>query len=184
MQFQEFHMSDFDLIELRELLEVLERRLFVLSGEVEASSQPEGLGLYDALEATVGLAFVASQACLERIYSRARLKPREALARGPRLNCGLSVALVVHEGANAWKHLGERRIEAESKGQGRTTDVLTQLGVEPAQGYPLWNVLHAIKDQGVPDLLVLADRVTEWRDAVVGPRSEIPVVEVDEDDEL
>ena len=179
-----FHLSDFELSELRGLLEVLSKRYFELAGEASDPELPEGLAPYDEMEATVGLAFVAAQACVERIRFGFVSEPEAALDAGPALRTGAAVVRVIHEAANIWKHLGERKSADEGRRRARVRAMFEQLGVDVTKEYPLANVLHAMKDQGVPDLDVLADWITEWRNAVVGPRYEIPIMEFDEDDEV
>lgn len=137
----------------------LDARLGVLAEGSRVSFDPDGLGIFDAMEQVVGLGFFRCQHYMVRRRGTAK---KGAYFHGRSLR-SYSYAMVINAGANYWKHVDEWGDEAALEPiQKPTLDVLLDAGVTQ-RDYRLSNLLWAIHpDQRLSRLL---PHLIDWRDA-------------------
>jgi hypothetical protein len=113
----------------------------------------------------VGLGFTAAQTYLTSVSRALRMRRTEAISRGPKHAGGFTIAQIVNEAANFWKHRDEWEEEAteapRDKRRARTIEVLSAAGVDLKADYPLSSLLERLK---VATVRNIADALIPWRD--------------------
>ena len=156
---------DFDLEVLRDLVQLLDRRLEQLDEEVAILPDPDGSGIFDSADYLVGLGLVACQGYLAATYGFLRIGKQEALKKGPMHRSGYTIAELVNHGANFWKHRDEWPVDPNKAGQEHTLAAMAALGCG-GQDYPLTNLLAAIVLPTHGRLQALLSHLEAWRDAL------------------
>jgi hypothetical protein len=113
----------------------------------------------------VGLGFTAAQTYLTSVSRALRMRRTDAISRRPEHAGGFTMAQIVNEAANFWKHRDEWEEEpTETRGdkrRGRTIEVLAATGLELNADYPLSGLLEKLKMRTIRNI---ADALIPWRD--------------------
>ncbi|MFN0298967.1 MAG: hypothetical protein ACKVQU_01300 [Burkholderiales bacterium] len=160
---------DFDLDFLRAAAALQDSSLDRLQAEPRSSPDPDAFGIFDEIEYLAGFGFVACQTYATAVVSQSQLKgnKREALARGPKHRTGRSMAQLVNAAANHWKHSPEWALDAPTTQAKQTIEVISSLGVDTNDSYPVANMLREILTPHKPRFENLIPFLTEWRDALL-----------------
>jgi len=161
---------DFDLDFLRAAAALVDSSLDRLQAESRSSRDPDAFGIFDEVEYLAGFGFIACQTYATAVVSRSQLKgnKREALARGPQHRTGQSIAQLVNAAANHWKHSPEWALDAPTTQAKQTIEVISNLGVNTNDSYPVANMLHEILTPHKARFENLIPFLTQWRDALLG----------------
>src|SRR5258708_8989623 len=137
---------DFDLDFLKAAAALVDSSLDRLHAESRSNPDPDAFGIFDEIEYLAGFGFVACQTYATAVVSQSRLKgnKREALARGPKHRTGQSMARLVNAAANHWKHSPEWALDAPTTQAKQTIEVISNLGVDTNDSYPVSNIPRAI----------------------------------------
>jgi hypothetical protein len=160
---------DFDLDFLRAAAALVDSGLDRLQSESRSSSDPDVFGIFDEVEYLTGFGFVACQTYATAVVSRSQLRgnKREALARGPKHRTGRSMAQLVNAAANHWKHSPEWALEAPATQAKQTIEVISSLGVNSSDSYPVAKILREILAPHKARFENLVPFLTQWRDALL-----------------
>ena len=160
---------DFDLDFLRAAATLVDGSLERLQAEAHSSADPDAFGIFDEMEYITGFGFVACQGYATAIVSRSQLKgkKREALALGPKHRSGRSMVQLVNAAANHWKHSPEWALDAPTAQAEQTIEVISSLGVNTNDSYPVATMLHEILAPHKAQFKKLIPFLTEWRDALL-----------------
>ncbi len=144
---------------LIEHLRVHDATLDELGDHCRKSADPDGEGILDSIEETVGHGFFYVQ---RYMIQRKRTKPN-AYTCGPRVG-SFYFAQVVNAAANYWKHLDEwpADIQPRSREQ-HTLRILVDAGATQPD-YRLSQLLYVLEPAG--SLSALLPWVIEWRNAL------------------
>jgi hypothetical protein len=155
---------DFDHDMLVSVLTGLDAHL----GSLAQYAQGEDADTWDVfhdMDNTVGLGFAAAQTYLTSVSRALRMNRTDAISRGPKHTRGFTIAQIVNEAANFWKHRDEWDEEpteaSRDRRRARTIAVLVAVGVELNADYPLSSLLDKLKITTVRDIAVL---LIPWRD--------------------
>jgi len=160
---------DFDLDFLRAAATLVDSNLDRLHAESRSSPDPDAFGIFDEVEYLAGFGFVACQAYATAVVSRSPLRgnKRQALARGPKHRTGQSMAQLVNAAANHWKHSPEWALDAPTTQAKQTIEVISTLGVDTNDSYPVANMLREILTPHKARFVNLVPFLTQWRDALL-----------------
>ena len=160
---------DFDLDFLRAAAALVDSSLERLQAESRSSPDPDAFGIFDEVEYLTGFGFVACQTYATAVVSRSPLNgnKREALARGPKHRTGQSMAQLVCAAANHWKHSPEWALDAPTTQAKQTIEVISSLGVDTNDSYPVANMLREILTPHKARFVNLVPFLTQWRDALL-----------------
>jgi len=156
-------MLDFDLNFLKEATGLVDSKLVRLESETNASHDPDQFGVLDRIEYVLGFGFVACQQYITVTCSRKRKSKGNALAYGPAHRCGKSMAQLVNEAANYWKHSTEWVRLGRQK---RTRETLSELGVDTTREYVMVAVIHELLTPFPPRFERVVPFLVSWRDDV------------------
>lgn len=169
-------LCDYDLNFIEEITYLLDRRLDLLGREAAEHNDPDGWGIFDRVEHTIGVGLVVGQNYLTEIIgptSTARrlrcLALGPSLALGPRHPLGHSIAEVVNAAANYLKH------HAEPLTSKSNIALLQTLGVwklDPMQedtkcDYPMGNLFFEMLAPAPDRFSTLVRLLAQWRAAVI-----------------
>jgi len=164
-------LARFDLIEYdfdHDMLVSVSTGLDAHLERVAQYAHDEDADTWDVLhdmDNTVGLGFTAAQTYLTSVSRALRMKRTDAISRGPKHSGGFTIAQIVNEAANFWKHRDEWAEEptegSRDKRRARTIEVLVAVGVELNADYPLSKLLEKLKITMVRDI---AGALIPWRD--------------------
>ena len=128
---------DYDLELLRELTNLLDKRLDALDQDIRRCPDPDAFGLFDSAEGVCGLGFVACQQYLTTTASELGVEKAKALPCGPIHSCGDTIVSIVNHAANYWKHRDEWALGTSEKQQRKTQEGLESVLADFEVGYPL-----------------------------------------------
>lgn len=155
---------DFGLALLAEVLCVIDRRVETIINDRPDASEADALGDLDRIEHAVGLGFVTCQVYLTTTYGSLGFDKAKALAVGPRVRSGQSLASLVNHAANYWKHQGEWGLERGTARQERTREAFDDLGCPVDLDYPLQGILRRLAAPEIASLTPLVPLLMRWRD--------------------
>ncbi|WP_370980429.1 hypothetical protein [Agaribacterium sp. ZY112] len=164
--------ADYELVNLRDFLELLDSKLASIEHEISVASCPDSEGVFDKAEYYVGLGFSAIQKYMTSIYTQSGLSKKNALNQGRRLCEGTTLVSIINATANYWKHEDEwglRNIVTRDKSQLKDmpkNTVLTIEKVTPWADYTCSNVVAGLTEKGNIRLLPLIPVLTEWRNEI------------------
>jgi hypothetical protein len=160
---------DFDLEFLTAATALVDTSLERLHAEARSSPDPDAFGIFDEAEYLTGFGFVACQTYATAVVSRSQLKgkKREALALGPKHRTGRSMAQLINAAANYWKHSPEWALDAPTTQAAQTIEVISSLGVDAGDSYPVANLLREILTPHRARFENLMPFLKQWRDAVL-----------------
>jgi hypothetical protein len=156
---------DFDLGLLTELLAVLDRQIARIEDEASRSLDPDGHGLFDRMEALIGLGFVACQQYINATYRQLAPDKAQAIRQPPTLASGRSVIEVINAAANFWKHRDEWPGQ-NGKAEERTRAVIDDVSSSSAD-YVMGNVLYELVRPHPLRFVSVVDRLIHWRDLLI-----------------
>lgn len=123
--------------------------------------------VFHDIDNTVGLGFTAAQTYLTSVARALRAKRTEIISHGPKHAGGLTIAQIVNEAANFWKHRDEWQEDATEAARNtrrlRTIEVLVAAGAVVSTDYPLASLLEKLKMTTLRDI---ADALIPWRDSL------------------
>jgi hypothetical protein len=164
-------LARFDLIEYDFDHDILLSVSTALDAHVERVRQyanDEEADTWDLLhdiDNTIGLGLTAAQAYLTSVSRALRMRRTDAISCGPEQVGGFTIAQIVNEAANFYKHRDEWEEEAaetrRDKRTARTIKVLTAAGLELNADYPLSGLLEKLKMTTIRDV---AYALVRWRD--------------------
>lgn len=172
-------LKDTYLLLLCEVLEPLDQKLIALHKEIKESCDPDGKDLLVRFEHVVGLGFVAMQHFLYQVmscindYSTPILSKTLLLKFGLQFDQDLSIAKLIHEGADWWKHEMEWwRYDSETgilinpNKQGEAThDLISKFG--NSFSYPLGNILYLLVKKDLFLLMDVVPLIDQWANDVL-----------------
>ncbi|HEX6085952.1 MAG TPA: hypothetical protein VF266_15575 [Thermoanaerobaculia bacterium] len=158
-------VCDSDLGSLVELLEVIDHHIARIDDEVTRSSDPDGLGLCDRMEAVVGLGFVACQQYINATYPQLVPNKAQAIRHPPTLPGGQSAIELINAAANFWKHRDEWP-RPNGKDEERTRAVIDEV-TSSAADYVMVNVLYELVRPHPLRFAPVVDLLTRWRDLLI-----------------
>jgi hypothetical protein len=152
-------------------LDYLKKHLFLIDAELQSVTEeakgcddPDALGVFEELESLLGLGFVACQQYLTRTSSWMKVKKRAALAVGPKHPTGFTIAQIINDAANFWKHEPEWPGDEMSNNQWRKTKLAIEKVIGgPPGDYPVSRVLAKLTN-GAVKFKPLLPRLAAWRD--------------------
>jgi hypothetical protein len=157
---------DYDLDLLEHIMRILDAQLDRDCDTANASSDPDGFGLFDRMEHLTGLGFVACQTYLVSAYGSIGIPKDIALQCGP-LHCpSLSVAGLVNHAANLWKHQDEWALQQNTRARDRIIKAFDDLGLPALGEYPLSGCLAEICYQTEARFRSVLPFLIQWRDAL------------------
>lgn len=163
-------LCDYDLNFLEEITDLLDKRLDRLHKEAGEHDDPDGWGIFDRMEHTIGVGLVVCQNYLTEIIGAADpARKTRCLALGPRHRLGHSIAEVVNAASNYVKHHPEPLVRKSN------IAILESFGVwkrDPMQqggkyDYPMGNLFFEVLDPAPDRFSTLLALLAQWRDAVI-----------------
>ena len=155
---------DFYLEFLTDSVEFLDRQLVRLDQEIQASPDPDGLGLFDRYEQVIGLGLVACQQYITATRTTIGAPKEKVFNYGPHHRTGFQIASIINAGANFWKHSKEWDNGTDGA---RTRKDLLSLVDDLDQPYALTNIFHEL----LSPLPLRFERVVpflvNWRDDMI-----------------
>ncbi len=164
--------ADYELVNLRDFLKLLDSKLASIEREISEASCPDSKGVFDKAEYYVGLGFSAIQKYMTSIYTQSGLSKKNALNQGRRFCEESTVVSIINATANYWKHEDEwglRNIVLRDKSQLKDmpkNTVLTIEKVTPWADYTCTNVIAGLTEKGNIQLSPLIPVLTEWRNEI------------------
>ena len=155
-------LDDFDLSFLLEAARLVDSKLALLELEERGSEDPDGRGIFDRAEHIMGFGLVACQTYVTASASRFRLDWKQALALGPRHECGHSIVYLVNALANYWKHSPEWTPPLSKRAQ-ETLNAISKLGVDVESSYPTTNALATLLRPHPPQIERVVPFLKQWR---------------------
>ena len=132
---------DWDLEYLKDAVKFVDEQLERLESEIEACVDPDGFGWYDRTEHVLGLGCVACQQYITTTCSIIGVSKKNAFDCGPNHRSGCSMALILNEAANYWKHSSEW---IGGKNEEDTRRVLSEINVSLDQPYVLMDIFNEL----------------------------------------
>ena len=166
--------SDYDFSFLQDLFELLDSRLDHVQRNIDASSDPDGIGHFDDAEYVSGMGFIACQRYLTSTYGPLDIEKKDALRVGPFHSGGESYARIINASANFWKHVDEwpSTVRRDRHGlepiQMETIRVIET--VTPWDDYTCTNLLWSLTTPNEPRLKHLLPKLEARRAALDATR--------------
>lgn len=169
----EKHLADYELSNLSDFLELLDSKLEIIESEINDSSCPDSLGVFDKAEYYVGLGFAAIQKYITSIYTQCEIPKSKALDLGKKFGGRTPIVSVINATANYWKHEDEWGLRnivlrdiSSLKDMAKKT-IVTIEKVTPWADYTCTNVIAGLTSKGNIKFLPLITVLTEWRNEVI-----------------
>ncbi|NKB66799.1 MAG: hypothetical protein GKR89_07050 [Candidatus Latescibacteria bacterium] len=155
---------DFEFGFLKASTALADEHLDRLDKEAKVSEDPDSFGLFDQIEYITGFGFVACQTYLTATIGSTQYEKQQALRLGPMHRTGQPIVRLVNECANHWKHSGEWQDDEDNPRAARTLQIISTLGVETDQSYPIAQALHALLMPHPARFKHLLPFLAQWRD--------------------
>lgn len=156
---------DGELWVLRELLDMLDKKLFEIFRLIKESHDPDSDGLCDKGEYFIGIGFVAIQQYLVETILFTGLDKSESYKLGPLHTSGFTYVSLINSCANWWKHEPEWWNNGEIPKNGERS-FLHVTNITESPSYQLSNVLASMCTNKEICLNGLVPYLEEWRTKV------------------
>ncbi len=130
------------------------------------AEDPESLGYFDSAEHLIGLGFVVCQTHITAGYGILQIKKEKAFACGPMHACGSSVASIINDAANYWKHNNEWSLDRNSGRRKKIEIAFEKIGFPVNTDYPLSNILAELSSPQKVSFVQVMEKLREWRNAL------------------
>ncbi len=183
-------MVDYDFLQLKSFLELIDTKLVPLYSDIQKTANPDSDGLCDTGEYFLGFGFVAIQRYINATCSNTKVKKPVAIRKGSKINDSTYLAEALDAGANYFKHEPEWPLiinrgevdhgglyplsidksgESLEKFQKKTLEIIAK--VTPYGDYTLSNLLADI-NRGMnlgnyESFSPLLPFLAKWRDALI-----------------
>jgi hypothetical protein len=155
------HMSDFQLLFLRDAARLVDSRLRELDIVAKRSDDALAESLYDTAEYMTCFGLVACQQFVFYCIAQSHVSNKEALGLGPRHRCGESMVGLINSLANRWKHdagWGKRLNPLETK----TLATLSRFGLKRDDPYFTSNALAILLPLHRPRIQRVLPILRQW----------------------
>ncbi len=146
-----------------ELVETLDKKLDEMVEECSHYEDPDMMGLFDSAEHVTGLGFVTLQAYMTAVYGILKIKKKMVLLEGPKHSDGNSIARIVNDAANYWKHNNEWSMEKTPKRRKLIESTFESIGFPVDLDYPLSGVLTEISVPKYASLGAVFEKLEKWQ---------------------
>ena len=147
----------------KELLETLDAKLEAIVDECNAVDDPDAMGYFDSAEHVTGLGFVTLQTYLAAVYGILRINKGTALNIGPKHQDGNTIAKIVNDAANYWKHNNEWSLEKSSKQRELIESTFESVGFPIDLEYPLCGVLTELSVPNYASFIAVFNKLEQWQ---------------------
>lgn len=151
---------------LEKLIVGLDTMLSEMVDESMSVSEADSFGYFDVIEHFTGLAFVAMQTYITSVYGILQIEKSKALLLGPMLRSGYSVASLVNDAANYWKHNNEWVLDKSSQRQEKISNSFDLVGYPVGIDYPLSGVLTELSSPDFASFKAVFSKLMDWRSQV------------------
>ena len=124
-----------------ELIDAIDKILFEIIRNEHSVEYLDMMGYLDSAENLIGLGFVACQTYITTVCGVLSLDKKKALSFGPIHQSGKSIAQIVNDAANYWKHSNEWKLAPNSKRQRKIENSFEKIGVPLSTSYTLSRIL-------------------------------------------
>jgi len=121
------------------------------------------LGYFDSAEHVTGLGFVTLQTYLTAVYGILKINKKIALNRGPIHQDGNTIAKIVNDAANYWKHNNEWSLDKNSKQRELIENTFESVGFPIDLDYPLCGVLAELCVPNYASFLAVFNKLEQWQ---------------------
>jgi len=135
---------DFDLDLLKQLINIIDYQLEIISQKASNVDDADSLGYYDSAEHITGLGFVACQTYMSSVYGYLKIDKQHALSLGPLHSSGQTKVQIINHVANYWKHNNEWSLEKEDNRRKQIEKAFESVGFPVNTDYPISGVLYKI----------------------------------------
>jgi len=118
-------------------VETIDKKLAEIIDRSNSVEDPDSLGYFDSAEHLTGLGFVACQAYMTAVYGVLRVEQLKALSYGPMHQRGKSIAQIVNDAANYWKHNNSWSLDKSPRQRKRIENTFNEVGFPVGTEYPL-----------------------------------------------
>jgi hypothetical protein len=150
----------------KELILMLDSKLEAIVDDSNKASDPDSFGYFDSAEHLTGLGFVSLQAFLTAVYGILGVEKKKALSLGPKHTDGNSVAKIVNDAANYWKHNNEWSLEKNSKWRELIENTFESVGFPIDTDYPLCGILTELSVPKSASFMAIFERLEIWQKSV------------------
>ncbi len=146
-----------------DLLNTVDSKINDLSNLSRMEIDPDSYGYFDRAEHAIGLGFVIIQNFITAMYVDYESNKATALEKGPAHSSGVSVAKVVNDAANYWKHNKEWSGDKGQNYRKRIETTFVCLGCSTSDDYPLSNIFTKICDSNQASFILLFKVILKWQ---------------------
>jgi hypothetical protein len=147
----------------KELIETLNSKPEAIVDDINRVYDPEAYGYLDSAEHVTGLGFVTLQTFLTAIYGILDVEKKKALSFGPKHTDGNSVAKIVNDAANYWKHNNEWVFDKSSKRKEFIEDTFKSVGFPIDAEYPLCGILTELSAPKDASFMAIFEKLELWQ---------------------
>ena len=152
----ESKVKDITLYQLRELLDLIDSKLYEIDECISKSADPDTDGLLDRGEYFIGIGFVAIQHHLNESLIGMEIGKKDAYSLGSIHSSGISSIGVINAAANWWKHESEWFIN----GKGESEIIME---ISETREYALSNVLASFSESKCLSLVKnIVPHIEQW----------------------
>ena len=149
-----------------ELVATIDKKLYEIIDQASSVEDPDSLGYFDSAEHVTGLGFVACQAYMTAVYGILRVEQFKALSYGPMHQCGKSIAQIVNDAANYWKHNNAWSLDKNTKRRERIENTFNDIGFPIGAEHPLSGVLTDLAFPDAASFGPILRKLEEWKSLV------------------
>ena len=152
----------------KELIEVIDVKLNLIMDECNSIDDPDAMGFFDSAEHVTGFGFVALQTYMTAVYGILIIEKRIALTKGPKHESGNTIASIVNDAANYWKHHNEWTLDKGTQRKKIIRSTFESIGFPIDLDYPLCGVLTELSSPNYASLNALYTELLEWQNELEG----------------
>jgi len=146
-----------------ELVDIIDGKLADIIDQSTSVDDPDAFGYFDSAEHLTGLGFVACQAYMTAVYGVLGVKKKQAMSFGPLHQCGNSIAQIVNDAANYWKHNNEWALDKSQKRRELIETTFEKVGFPVGTEYPLSGILTELASPDFASFKPIYGKLNEWK---------------------
>ena len=100
---------------------------------------------------------------MTRIYGILHIEKSKVLLVGPKHESGVTIAKIVNDAANYWKHSDEWSLDKNPKGRKRIEDTFASIGLSIGTAYPFSEILMELTKPNSLSFSVVLMKLDLWR---------------------